>query len=461
MALSEGKVHLITLGCARNRVDAEVMLATMIEKGWSIVDSPLKSDAVIVNTCGFIGAAKTESIDTILEMAKLKLSQPDMKLVVSGCLTQRYKQQLARGLPEVDLFIGTDEFPRLADLLAEDSTFLSENRVHARRTNYLYNASLPKINTLAKRSAYVKVAEGCQHKCSFCIIPAIRGPLRSRAIPDVVEEVKRLVEQGVLEINLIAQDLAAYGRELGSDLLLPLLRELVKIEGLKWIRMLYVYPENITDEFLDFFASEPKLVKYLDVPVQHGSDRILQLMDRELTSAEMKAVFEKIRQKVPGIVLRTTVMVGFPGETEDDFKKLETFVDELRFDHLGCFSYSQEEGTRAARMEGQIDDETKQIRFDIIMTLQKSISAARQRAYQDQIIEVLVSGLSTESDFLYEGRHGGQAPEIDGVVYINDGEVKPGLIQKVKVTQTLDYDLVGAVIPYTNDSIGHSLNFEN
>ncbi len=445
MTTSESKVHMITLGCARNRVDAEVMLASLLEKGWKISDSPENCEAVIVNTCGFIGAAKTESIDTILEMAKLKEDNSQMKLVVSGCLTQRYKGQLASGLPEVDLFIGTDEFVRLPELL-DDGAPVAQNKVFAKRTNYLYDARLPKINTLAKKSAYVKVAEGCQHKCSFCIIPAIRGPLRSRPLEDVVLEVTRLAQQGVIEVNLIAQDLAAYGREQGHDNLLPLLKALVQVEGIQWIRMLYVYPENITDEFLDFFANEPKLVKYLDVPVQHGSDRILKLMDRELSSSEMRAVFKRLRERVPGIVLRTTVMVGFPGETEEDFVALRSFVEELRFDHLGCFSYSQEEGTRAARMPDQVEDKVKKQRHKLIMTVQRQISAEIQKTYQGKVIDVLVSGVSAESDFLFEGRHAGQAPEVDGLVYINDGLARPGEIQKVKISETLDYDLVGRAL---------------
>lgn len=439
----ERKVHLISLGCSRNRVDSEVMLGTLLERGWLITDNPAESELIVVNTCGFIQSAKEESIDTILEAAELKKQKQNLKIAVTGCLTQRYKKQLKDGLPEVDLFIGTDEFTKIADLVEDES---QKGSLHTKRTHYLYSEAMPRVNTLTKSSAYVKVAEGCQHNCAFCIIPAIRGKLRSRPITSVIAEVEKLVATGVVEINLIAQDLAAFGRDRGVDELLPLLKELVKIDGLQWIRMLYVYPENISQEFLEFFASEPKLVKYLDIPVQHASDKILRAMNRVVTKAEIENTINSLRTLIPEIAIRTSVMVGFPGESEQDFEELKKFVAEMKFDHLGCFTYSKEEGTVAGRMKDQIDLETMVARQSEIMEIQKEISRDKLETKLGQIVPVLVNGLSEESEFLFEGRLSTQAPEVDGRVYINDGPVKAGTIQLVEITEAFEYDLVGRVI---------------
>jgi len=452
IANSLRKVHLISLGCSRNRVDSEVMLGTLLGKGWESTNSPEQADAVIVNTCGFIQSAKEESIDTILSASELKKHNPGLKLIVAGCLTQRYKGQLARGLPEVDLFIGTDEFSRIGELL---STPPKRGSVHARRTHYLYNEDMPRINTLARHAAYVKIAEGCQHNCAFCIIPAIRGRLRSRPLQSVVAEVLHLAEDGVREINLIAQDLAAYGRENGSSDLLELLKALEKIEGIDWIRCLYMYPEHITDEFLEFLATSKKVVKYLDIPVQHASDEVLKRMNRGVDRAMLREVFAKLRARVPGIAIRTSVMVGFPGETDADFEQLRDFVAEQHFDHLGCFSYSPEEGTVAGRMPDQIDEEVKASRLDQIMEIQKSVSRAALSKYVGRVMPVLVEGVSEEIDLLWQGRLSVQAPEVDGVVYINDGPAKAGTIQMVEITESHDYDLVGRVVDTTRR---HSLD---
>jgi len=437
------KLHLVSLGCSRNRVDSEVMVGTLLRDGWTSVDDPEQADAVVVNTCGFIASAKEESVDTILSMAEIKKTNPSLKLVVAGCLTQRYKTQLAKGLPEVDLFIGTDEFSRIGELLESNP---QQGSIFAKRTNYLYNEDMPRVNTLTAYSAYVKVAEGCQHNCAFCIIPAIRGRLRSRPIHSVVKEVMNLVDGGVQEINLIAQDLAAYGRDLDETDLLQLLRALVKIDGLKWIRLLYVYPENISDEFLEFFAAEEKIVKYLDIPVQHGSNSVLKRMNRDVTREEIVATVTKLRLKVPSVAIRTSVMVGFPGETAEEFEELKSLVQELKFDHLGCFSYSQEEGTVAGRMSDQVDDDTKQMRQDEIMSMQKDISREKLKRFVGKRIPVLVSGPSDESDLLWQGRMSVQAPEVDGVVYLNDGPLKAGNIQFVEITDSYEYDLVGRVL---------------
>lgn len=437
------KIHLISLGCSRNRVDSEVMVGTLMQDGWVSVDDPVSADAVIVNTCGFIASAKEESVDTILAMAEHKKENPNLKIVVAGCLTQRYKGQLVKGLPEVDFFVGTDEFSRISELLDNAP---APGAVMAKRTHYLYNEDMPRVNTLAKHSAYVKVAEGCQHNCAFCIIPAIRGKLRSRPAHSVVKEVMNLVDQGVKEINLIAQDLAAYGRDKGETNLLELLKMLVKIDGLDWIRLLYVYPENISDDFLEFFAAEPKIVKYLDIPVQHGSNAVLKRMNRDVTREQIRDTVNKLRAKVPQVAIRTSVMVGFPGETEEEFEDLRDFVEEMRFDHLGCFSYSQEEGTVAGRMKDQIDEETKQSRLEEVMLTQKDVSRERLRRFVGKRIPVLVSGPSEDSELVWQGRMEIQAPEVDGVVYLNDGPVKAGMIQMVEITDSYEYDLVGHVV---------------
>jgi ribosomal protein S12 methylthiotransferase len=436
-------VHLVSLGCSRNRVDSEVMVGTLLRDGWKSVDDPEKADAVIVNTCGFIASAKEESIDTILSMAELKKNNPELKLIVAGCLTQRYKAQLVKGLPEVDLFIGTDEFSRIGDLLAAP---IKMGTIHAKRTNYLYNEEMPRVNTLSSHSAYVKVAEGCQHNCAFCIIPAIRGRLRSRPVHSIIKEVMNLVDSGVQEINLIAQDLAAYGRETGETDLLELLRAMVKIDSLRWIRLLYVYPENISAEFLEFFAKEEKIVKYLDIPVQHGSNAILKRMNRAVTREEIISTVKSLREKVPSVAIRTSVMVGFPGETDEEFADLKSLVEELKFEHLGCFSYSQEEGTVAGRMKDQVDEEIKQERLAQIMELQKEISREKLRRFVGRRIPVLVSGPSEESELVWQGRMSVQAPEVDGLVYLNDGPLKAGQIQMVEITESHEYDLVGRVI---------------
>ena len=443
LASSEKKVHLISLGCARNRVDSEVMLGSLMNDQWHVTDEPDQADAIVINTCGFIDAAKEESVQTILEAAQYKAKRPEQKLVVAGCLTQRYKKQLKDGLPEVDLFIGTDEFPQIASFLKTD---LPTGTVKAKRTHYLYDGSLPKKNTLSQASAYVKVAEGCQHNCAFCIIPAIRGKLRSRPIPNVIKEAEQLAAQGVREINLIAQDLAAYGRDWGSSDLLELLRGLVKVEGVDWIRLLYVYPENIDDEIVAFMAAEDKIVKYLDIPVQHASNRVLSAMNRDVTRQQIEQLIVKLRARIPQIAIRTSVMVGFPGETAEDFAELKQFVQDMAFDHLGCFTYSKEEGTVAGRMNEQVDEAIKEERQSQIMGIQQEISRERMQRYVGQRLPVLVKGLSDESEWLAEGRLACQAPEVDGVVYINDGDYIAGRIQLVEITESHDYDLVGRVV---------------
>ncbi|MBI2601605.1 MAG: 30S ribosomal protein S12 methylthiotransferase RimO [Deltaproteobacteria bacterium] len=435
------KVHLVSLGCARNLVDSEVMLGSLFKNGWKHTAEPGSADAVIINTCGFIQSAKEESIDTILSMAELKKTKPDMKLVVTGCLSQRYKKQLATGLPEVDFFLGTDQFTDIDTYLFSPP---EKGTVIAKRTHALYNEELARVNTLSPFSAYVKVAEGCQHNCSFCIIPAIRGRLRSRTISSVVKEVTDLVNQGVKEVVLIAQDLAAFGRDRDKDELVELLKALAAVDGLQWIRQLYMYPENISDELLDLMAGEQKIVKYLDVPVQHASDKILKKMNRILSREEMTNVFRRVRQKVPEIAIRTTIMVGFPGESDEDFALLRDFVKEMRFEHLGCFSYSQEEGTVAGRMQEQVPDEIKEARLAEIMEVQQKISREKLQTHVGKTYPVLITGTDPENEARLLGRLATQAPDVDGLVYIEDGDALiSGDVVPVRITEAFEYDLKG------------------
>ncbi len=429
-------VHFISLGCARNLVDSEVMMGQLLAHGWQFTPSATHADAVVVNTCGFIDSAVKESIDRIIEVGTNKPAH--QKLIVAGCLTQRYKHRLKEGLPEVDLFIGTDQFHRIAEFLNAPPL---RDKVHAARNNYIYSADAPRINTLARGSAYVKVSEGCQHRCSFCIIPAIRGPLRSRPISDIVCETEQLVAQGVIEIILIAQDLAAFGREHGDHDLLALLQALAAVPGLRWIRPLYIYPEHISDAFLDFFAHEDKIVKYLDIPVQHANDRILRLMRRAVDRRGLEKILQRVRRHVPRVALRTSVMVGFPSEQENDFHELLDFIATQEFDHLGCFTYAREQNTAAARLPGQIAAPIKQQRQRQIMTLQRKISRQKLQHQIGTIQDVLLERKASEH---YIGRTAAQAPEVDGVVYVT-GETKIppcGNLIRAQINAASTYDLI-------------------
>ena len=427
-------VHFISLGCARNLVDAEVMMGQLLEHGWQFSAEAQHADAVVINTCGFIDSAVKESIDRIIEVGSHKPAH--QKLIVAGCLTQRYKHQLKAGLPEVDLFVGTDQFHRIAEFL---DTPLLQGEVRAARTNYIYSAEAPRINTLARGSAYLKVSEGCQHRCAFCIIPAIRGQLRSRTIADIVQETEQLVTQGVREIILIAQDLAAFGRERGNSELLPLLQALAAVQGLRWIRPLYIYPEYISDAFLEFFANENKMVKYLDIPVQHASDSILRLMRRDIDRRGLEKILQRVRQRVPNVALRTSVMVGFPSESEEDFSTLLDFVAAQEFDHLGCFTYAREKNTPAARMAGQIAEQCKQQRQQQVMTLQQGISQQKLSRKIGTVCEVL---LEKKDGKHYIGRTAAQAPEVDGVVYVKGKDLPCGELVTAKINAASAYDLI-------------------
>ncbi len=435
-------LYLLTLGCAKNRVDSEVMLGTMMERDFELVAHPQEAQVIVVNTCAFVHDAKQESIDAILELAELKKKGCCQTLVVAGCLAQRYSEELLKELPEVDHFLGTGAYAQLGDLLADDSA----PRAFLPDPEYVHDANTPRLNSMPWYTSYIKVSEGCDNACAFCIIPQIRGPQRSRPIEDIVAEMRQLADSGCVEFNLVAQDLTAYGHDLPNrPKLHTLLREICAIDGPQWIRLHYAYPRDFPDELINVIAEEDKIVKYLDIPIQHINDNLLRRMRRGNDSIFIRNLLSKLRARIPKIVLRTSLIVGLPGESEEEFQELLDFVREQKFERLGCFEYSAEEGTLAAQMEGQISAKTIARRRREIMALQRKISRDQNRTYQGQRIPVLVEGVSPESEHLLVGRHSGQSPEVDGVVYLNDGEAHPGEIVEVEITQTAEYDLVGHV----------------
>jgi ribosomal protein S12 methylthiotransferase len=442
--MSDAKtVFLVSLGCAKNRVDSEVMLGTLAQKGWRLVDRAEAARVIVVNTCSFIAKAREESVDAILELAEHKKTGACRTLVVAGCLPQRYADELLRELPEVDHFLGTGAYVQVADLLAAEDA----PRAVIPDPEYVHDAATPRVNSMPPWTAYVKVSEGCDNACAFCVIPKIRGPQRSRPVEDVVAEVASLAKKGVVELNLIAQDLTAYGNDLaGKPRLEALLRALCEVEGPRWIRLHYAYPRELSDTLVEVIASEPKIVKYLDMPIQHVSDHLLRAMRRGRGSAFVKRLLARLREKVPGIVLRTSLIVGLPGETEDDFAALKAFVREQRFERLGVFEYSPEEGTPAARMGGQVGARVAARRFREIMAMQRRINREQNRALVGRRLEVLVEGASPETEHLLVGRHAGQSPEIDGITYLAEGVARPGEIVTVEVTQAADYDVVGRIV---------------
>lgn len=438
------KINIVSLGCARNLVDSEVMAGVLRRADYEVVAEAGEAEIVLVNTCSFIDAAKEESVETILELARLKEEGSLKTLVVAGCLPQRYAGELARELPEVDLFIGTGEVPRIADILKERRT----QRVYVGLPSYLYDHETPRIRSTASHTAFVKVSEGCDHKCAFCIIPQLRGPHRSRPIESIVAEAAALARDGVKEINLIAQDLTAYGRERrDGTTLYGLLRELDAVEGIEWIRLLYAYPNFLDDALLDFIRESRKICKYIDIPFQHVSRRMLMRMRRGKSGSAVREAIAKLRGAIPGVTLRTSLIVGFPDETDDDFRELLDFVEESEFDRLGVFKYSVEEGTHAAGMDRQVEDEIKEARWQEMMDLQAEISRKKNQALIGMNERVMIDGLDFEQGVPH-GRTQGHAPEVDGTVYIAHAEpgLRPGDFVNVKITKASDYDLTGEII---------------
>ncbi len=444
--MSKQKVCMVSLGCAKNLVDAEVMLGYLPADRFEIVTEEAQADIIIVNTCAFIGDAKEESIETILEVADQKRHGRCRLLVVAGCLPQRYPAELAAELPEVDIFMGPGEVPRIVELI--DAWQRRRETLQAvGRPEYLYDHTTPRVKSSPFYSAYVKIAEGCSNHCSYCIIPQLRGPLRSRSIDSVVAEVRRLTAEGVKEINLIAQDITAFGADRSDGARLEtLLRELVKIEELRWLRLLYAYPDGISDELIELMAGEEKICNYLDLPLQHIDDTVLGLMNRRMDQQAVRALIERLRIRVPDITLRTSFIVGFPGETEQQFTELLRFVNEGHFDRVGVFRYSREEGTPAAALPDQVPERVKKARLEKLMKAQQRVSFRRNRALVGRVEPVLVEGYSEETELLLSGRSVRQAPDIDGQVYITAGQADVGSIVPLRITDSSDYDLIGEIV---------------
>jgi ribosomal protein S12 methylthiotransferase len=437
------KVYMHTLGCPKNRVDSEVMLGALQGAGFRLVPEPDEAEIIVVNTCGFIESAKEESIEAIVDLARQKREGRCRKLVVAGCLTQRYHAELARELPEVDHFVGTGAYQEIARIVSDAQA----KRIVVPDPDFVHDASTPRVSSMPAHTAYVKIAEGCDNACAFCIIPALRGPQRSRTVEDLVAEAEALAAGGAVELSLVAQDLTAYGQDLpGKVRLADLLPQLCRVDGIRWIRLHYAYPRDFPDELVEAMAREEKIAKYLDMPLQHSSDRLLRSMKRGRPSRYLRQLLSRIRAGVPGIALRTALIVGLPGETEEDFQDLLDFVREQRFERLGVFEYSREEGTAAARMAGQVPARVKRARRERVMELQNGIAREQQRALVGRRLEVLIEGRADETEHLLAGRHSQQAPEIDGITYVNDGVAYPGEIVTVEVTDAHDYDLVGRVV---------------
>ena len=442
------KAGFVSLGCAKNLIDTEVMLGILKESGIELTHEPSDADILIVNTCAFIESAKEESITTVLNMAEYKKPENGKcrSLVITGCLGQRYGQELLDEMPEADAILGTGTFPRIMEAVRES---LAGNRVVlVGEDTTIYDAKMPRILTTPSYTAYVKIAEGCNNACAFCAIPLIRGKYRSRKIEDITTEVKRLVKNGAKEIILIAQDTASYGRDVyGKPSLARLLRRLVKIGGLRLIRILYSYPTFFTDELIDTIANEPKIAKYVDLPMQHAHDGVLKKMHRADTRASMEALIKKLRERIPGITIRSTFIVGFPGETDSQYQTLRNFVEEQRFAKVGIFTYSEEEGTAAAKMGGKIPDDIKEERYHDLMSVQAKISEEINKSIEGQELAVLVEGRDEQQENIAYGRSYREAPDVDGQVYIEgDTDSRPGDIVKVRITQGFAYDVVGELI---------------
>ena len=437
------RVGMVSLGCPKNQVDAEHMIYNLREEGFEIITDAALAEVVVINTCGFIESAKQEAIDTILEFCTLKQEGRIKAVIVTGCLAERYQKDIRAEIPEVDAVLGLGADELLGEVIKK---VLGGETVDMAGDKYsLIIDSRRVVST--ETFAYLKIAEGCDNHCTYCAIPSIRGKLRSRKLESVVAEAKWLAKIGFKEIILVAQDTTVYGEDLyGKPMICELLRELCKIDGLKWIRTLYLYPERITDELIDLFATEEKLVKYMDIPIQHSCDRVLKRMNRKSTHDELVGLVKKLRERIPNVVLRTTLIAGFPGETEEEFEELCEFVNETKFDRLGCFAYSAEEGTPAALLPDQIDDDEKQRRADIIMETQMIISDRLNQERLDEDIEVVVEGWDRYGECYY-GRSYAEAPEIDGKIFFSsESPLAVGEYVTVHINDTMDYDLLGEVI---------------
>lgn len=436
------RVHLISLGCPKNRVDSEVMVGQLQSGPFELVDEPERADVIVVNTCSFIQPATEESIETVLEMARFKEEGSCSKLVVTGCMVQRFGRSLEGELPEVDHFLGTGEYHRILDVLDKPQAPRSFVDVPM----YIHDEMAPRVNSWAGHSAYLKISEGCNHRCTFCIIPQLRGKLRSRSIESLVVEAAKLAASGVKELNIVSQDSTAYGRDLyGKPQLGELLRALAKVEGIEWIRIHYAYPIGMPDTLLQAIAEEPKILPYLDMPLQHASGPVLKAMKRGVTRAGQERILARVREAVPDIAIRSTFIVGFPGETEADYQELEDFIRDQRFSRVGVFTYFEEEGTPAAELPNQVPEEVRQERQAKLMALQAQISREHNESLVGQILPVMLDGVSKESELLLSGRLMSQAPDVDGQVFVTSVPkgAKAGDILPCRIVQATDHDLVG------------------
>ena len=447
------KVGFISLGCPKNLVDSEVMMGQLKQKGFEITADAEEADTVVVNTCGFIDSAKKESIEAILEAARLKTSGKATRLIVAGCLVERYRDELKAEMPEVDAFIGTSQ---INDILSvcdpkTNTRTLPVIPLGNQSATYLYDESTPRVLATPSHYAFIKIAEGCDRPCAFCFIPQMRGHFRSRRFGSIVAEAHQLAEEGVKELILVAQDSSRYGEDLGKqDALAHLLRELSHTDGIEWVRVMYTYPTHISDEFLRALAEERKAVKYLDMPLQHASQNVLKLMKRGGNRGSLERLIERVRERVPGIAVRTTFITGFPGETEDDFNELMKFVKNVEFDRVGVFTYSDEEGTPAFDLPNKVDPKIAKRRRDQLMKAQSKIAKKKHKTMVGQTVRVLFEGESNESDLLWQGRMETQAPDIDGCVLINDAPEgfvpEPGQLVNVSITEAQEYDLIGRIV---------------
>jgi ribosomal protein S12 methylthiotransferase len=462
MSGTKSGVYFVSLGCPKNLVDSQVMLGLLEKERYEIAQAPDNAEVIIVNTCSFIEASKEESIETILEMAQFKETGKCKVLVASGCLPQRYHKQLEKEMPEVDLFIGTGQYHRVTELLAENKKARElgaplPKRSYVDQPAFIHTESDPRMHTGPAYTGFLKLSEGCNRRCAFCIIPKLRGNVRSRTIASLVEEARQMAARGVRELNLVAQDLTEYGMEWKyKERLETLLPELCKVEGVDWIRLHYVYPDQFSDELVSIIAREPKIVKYLDMPIQHTNDRVLASMNRRLTKSKLFDLIGKLRAQIPGVVFRTSIIVGFPGETEEEFVELKTDLEKLALDHVGVFRYSKEEGTKAAEMDGQIHAATKRRRAKELIALLQRNSHARNETFVGTRVLALVEGPSEESELLIAARMPTQAQEIDGHVLINDlgpvSEILPGDLVEVEITEALPHDVIGAVTKMVSPS---------
>lgn len=441
--MSQRTIHFVSLGCPKNRVDSEVMLGVAERAGLVHVSRADDAEVIVVNTCGFIDAAKKESIDTILELAEHKKTGACQTLVVTGCLSQRHPEELANELPEIDHLLGSSDMLKLERVLAGNA----ERILVGSPADWVIRSKDPRTLSTRGASAYVKLAEGCNRSCAFCVIPQLRGKQRSRPADDIVREVKQLVERGVLEVNLISQDTIAYGRDRDRKTsLAEVVRRVADVKGLRWVRMHYLYPETLTPELTDLLTGHPRVLPYVDMPLQHASDAMLRRMKRGHGGKRLRTLVEQLRKRVDGLVIRTAFIVGHPGETEADFEELLEYVEWAQFDRLGVFTYSDEPGTASHEQDGKVPARVAASRAKRLMSLQRRISKRRNRLHVGKLMDVLVEGPSEESELVMVGRHAGQAPEIDGMVYLSGDVGAAGRIVRAKVLSSTDYDLMAEVI---------------